>query len=356
MSPAATLGKDVLIESIEQIAHHNVFQVTFTGGEVLLHKNLLFEGVKRVMGHGMTFTVNTNLTRLTDEDAKTLRGLGLTGILTSVSSGDRSIHDHISQRNGAFDETASGIKRAINAGMTVAASMVVTTINIDHVISTGRKLKDFGVTQFFATKASPPINAVDFKRYMLTIDDLNKVLEDLCVLKSVDGMDVGILECYPLCSYGDVVRYPFVASRRCSAGITSCTIGPSGDIRACSHSDVIYGNVMTTGLDGAWQSMENQRDGSLLPIVCRKCALLPSCSGGCRVDAYYCAGKYNALDPYAQPNNVHNIFAHDTEVAPVDMNEKFVVNTRLRFRKEHGFVLCADIANMGTPAPLTPDT
>lgn len=352
----ANMKKEVLIETVEQIIRHKVFQVTFTGGEVLLRKDVLFEGVRRVIESDTSCTVNSNLTRLTDLDATTLYRLGLRGILTSLSSHDPVTHDIISQRQGAFVATIAGIKRAQNAGLTVAVSMVVTSLNADHVVSTGLALKDIGVMQFFATKASPPVNALDFKRFMLTKEQFRRVLDDLNILKHDYGMNVGILECYPLCSYGNASLYPFAAGRRCSAGTTTCTIGADGDIRPCSHSETSYGNVMVQGIRNAWRAMSDQRDGSMLPSTCLECAFLENCSGGCRVDAFCCSGKFDSLDPYARPDEVSRIILSEIDIPSVNENEIFHINPRLRVRHEETCVLCADTSMMGTPAPLTHDT
>jgi len=293
---------------------------------------------------------------MTEEDAQTLFKIGVRGILTSVCSHDRETHDLINQRAGAFDETVRGIKISTVAGISVAASMVLIKQNVRDVVPTGIMLKGLGVHQFFATKASPPLNAVDFSKLMVTREEMIASMDDLCVLQREHGLRVGILECYSLCSYGAPGKYPFVSERRCSAGITTCTIGSDGNIRPCSHSDKTYGNIMTSGLLASWNAMSDQRDGTLLPKVCKSCLLFAECSGGCRVDAFCCSGRYDALDPYAQPKTVQVIVSTPRPPQLVDTSQKLEVNGVLHARKEEIGVLCADQTLMGTPAILTDDT
>ena len=352
----ANMHDELLDLTLNQIIDARVFQVTFTGGETLLRKKQLFRGIDRLISADVSCAVNTNLTTLTDSDARELYRLGLRGILTSLCSHDRTRHDFISQRKGSFDDTLRGIKKAQDAGLFVAASMVITSLNAHDVLPAGLFLKELGVQQMFATKASPPVNALGFQHYMITHKDLMNTLEDLNVLRNEHGMNVGILECYPLCSYGDTSRFPFVADRRCSAGITTCTIGASGEIRPCSHSDISYGNISTEGLLGAWNAMEDQRDGSLLPPTCKECTLLASCSGGCRVDAFCYSGRYDTLDPYAQPQLVQSVITKQPTFAPINGRDHFRVNPQLHIRNESMGVLCADSSAMGTPALLTSDT
>jgi radical SAM protein with 4Fe4S-binding SPASM domain len=340
----------------EQVIDGRIFQVIFTGGECMLEKKQLFKGLEMLITHGVSCTVNSNLTTMTEEDAQTLRKIGVRGILTSVCSHNPAVHDHINQRRGALDETIRGIKLSLASGISVAVSMVLIKQNVKDVIPTGLMLKSLGVRQIFATKASPPLNAVDFSKLMITREEMIASMDDLCVLQREHGMTVGILECYSLCSYGTPEKYPFVAERRCSAGITTCTIGSDGNIRPCSHSDKTYGNVMSTGLVPAWNAMTEQRDGQLLPAVCKACPLFADCSGGCRVDAFCCSGRYSALDPYARPKTVSKIVSVDRLVKPVSLSQKLEVNTGLHTRIESIGVLCADESLMGTPAILTRDT
>ncbi len=322
----------------------------------MLEKRTLFRGLERLIERGVSCTVNSNLTTMTEEDARALYKIGVRGILTSICSHDRETHDLINQRAGAFDETLRGIRISIDTGISVAASMVLIKQNVKDVVPTGIILKGLGVRQFFATKASPPLNAVDFSKLMITREEMVASMDDLCVLQREHGLHVGILECYSLCSYGAPGKYPFVSERRCSAGITTCTIGSDGNIRPCSHSDKTYGNIKTTCLLASWNAMSDQRDGTLLPHVCKSCSLFADCSGGCRVDAFCCSGRYDAIDPYARPKTVQTIVSTRRQTQMVEASQWFEVNADLHTRKESIGVLCADQTLIGTPAILTDDT
>lgn len=351
-----TMSQELLEITLNELISNNVFQVLFTGGECLLAKELLFYGIDKLVAAGVDCTLNSNLTLITKEVAERLYRLGLRGILTSVSSHRDETHDRIFCHKGALDKTMRGIQTCLDAGINVAASMVVIKENAKDVIPTGRMLKSIGIKQFFATKASPPLNAPDFQKLMLSREEMIRVLDDLNILRIQDDMGVGILECYPLCSYGLPEKYPFVATRKCSAGITTVTIGSDGGIRPCSHSDKIYGNISKEGLHKSWELMGDQRDGTTLPEVCRKCSLFTQCSGGCRVDAFYCSHKYDALDPYANVGMVKDINPPKNDIELVPYEQKFYVNLRLKTRTESIGVLCVDPQFVGTPAMLTSDT
>lgn len=354
--PGANMHRDLLNDVIHELLENKVFQVTFTGGEVLLRKEELFYGLEKLIQGGVSCAVNSNLTLLTAEDAKHLYDLGLRGIMTSISSHESNLHDYISHRPGAYEKTMQGVRNAQEAGLFVAVSMVVTTLNANQVYETGIAMEELGIREFYATKASPPVNASGFQQYLLSKEQLQSVLEDLYRLKKESGIEVGVLECYPLCGHGEPERFSFVSDRRCSAGVTTCTIGADGNIRPCSHSEKEYGNVTTDGLAVAWENMTDQRDGSLLPGTCKTCDLLPNCSGGCRVDALCCNGSYDTLDPYASPEKVKTIEIHSQLPDPLPSGTQLQVTRPLYTREETFGVLCATGETMAMPALLTNDT
>jgi radical SAM protein with 4Fe4S-binding SPASM domain len=231
--------------------------------------------------------------------------------------------------------------------------MVVTKLNVDDVYATGEFLKSIGVTQFYATKASPPINSLEFGQYMLDHDELLRLLNQLHEIRENRNISVGALECYPLCSYLNQDKYSFMSDRRCSAGVTTCSIGADGTVRACSHDDVAYGNVMDDGLGTAWGAMQNWRDGSFIPSECKKCTAFAQCSAGCRVDAMYMSGCKSNLDPYAQPDQVRQITRRPVKQEVNLADAKLTVSRQLRFRDEGFCVLCASPKKIASPSTLS---
>jgi len=341
---------------IAEIIKNKIFQVTFTGGETFLNRSILFRGLSELTQAGVACSVNSNLTTFTIDDGIKIYDLGLRGILTSVSSFDPQKHDLIMQRRGAFNDVLSGIRIAIQSGLKVGCSMVVTSLNIDDVLDTGRFLHNIGVSQFFATKASPPLNAKNFQQYMISKKQLLQVIGALNSLREECGIEVGVLECYPLCFYLSPVKYPFLKDRKCSAGITTCTIGVDAEVRPCSHSDESYGNIHDTYLSNIWSNMRDNRDGSKLPYKCLDCSKLSQCSGGCRVDAKYCYGHYNNFDPYANPNDVDRIEECETSLPNVSDETVFRISNDLKIRIEELGVLIATAKNIARPVFVTFDT
>lgn len=176
--------------------------------------------------------------------------------LTSILSYDEREHNFLSQREGSFTETINGIKNALNIGFIVAVNMVLTKINIENLFRTAEYLASLGIKNFSATKVSPALDSRDMKKLLLSKEEIEGSLETLVEVKNRFGMNINVLECYPLCLIKDGEKYSELISRNCAAGINTLTIGANGDIRPCSHSNLFYGNIFEENLESIWRKMQ----------------------------------------------------------------------------------------------------
>lgn len=288
---------------VEEFVANEVFDVTITGGEPLLQpaETLL---LARLLRDGeINFSLNTNLRLLTPEFAYELKETGLRVILTSFVSHDRERHARITQSSASYDQVVRGIQIAIAGGFAVAANMVLSKINIADLRETARFLHGLGVKNFCATKMSPPLDTRDVRSLLLTREEIRHSLATLKELEGELGINVDILECYPLCLIGDGKRFAKFFRRSCVAGVSACTVSSDGSVRPCSHASRGYGNILTEPLSNVWKRMEDWRDGSYIPLVCKTCRHLQACTGGCRIDAFQAHGDMSGLDPCTQPEH-----------------------------------------------------
>lgn len=335
--PQRTLQKDQLLHIMGGLIQAQVFSVTFTGGEPFLYRSTVIEGIRLAQEGGLDCSLNSNLTTMTPTAADRLKEVGLSSVLTSLHSFDEETHDAITQRKGSFKRTIRGIKVCQEAGLSVAANMVVTRMNQNQVFETGAFVKKLGVKTFSATKATPCLGGTNFSEISINREAFKQMLEDLLRLEKDTGMDVDVLMSYPLCALGDSNHFRKFAQRSCAAGVTTCTIGADGGIRPCSFADESYGNIFSETLSQAWLRMEDWRDGSRLPKKCvSECKYFSLCGAGCRMEAKF-AGDRKGMDPLAtDPLDV--IYSPVTEFdhAPSDFWEKrLIVNPNLRLRREN---------------------
>lgn len=300
----STLDGKQISRVIDELVGNKIFFLTLTGGEPLLFKKATLDVIKRATENDIACSLNTNLTTVTKEDVRLLKQVGVDSIITSLISYDEDIHDYLSQRRGAFRQAVEGIQNVLSEGIRLRVNMVVTQANETQVYETGKFVHSLGVTAFSATKATPPPNCEDFSSLSISQDSLRNSLDQLLALHEEFNMNVDILEPYPLCAMRDISRYKYFARKRCNAGVTTCTIGATGEVRPCSHADIVYGNIFTEPLKQVWEKMSEWRDGSLVPELCLNCKFFRLCGAGCRMEAKS-HGDIGGLDPYAsKPENV----------------------------------------------------
>ena len=335
-----TFSREQITDLIEMLAHHDVFQVTLTGGEPLLFPELVLLTVQSCTSLGIEVSVNSNLTKLDPKLALALRDSGLRTFLTSIAGPSSDVHDAIVGRKGAFAEAVRGIRIAKEHGFRVTTNMVASTLNQELVMETGAFVASLGVDTFAVTKANSPCSNDCFReQFAITRESVQRHLAELIQLKGLFGFEVDVFEHYPHCLIGDLDKYAFFARRRCTAGVTGCTIGPNGQMRPCSHSRHEYGNVFDAqGFNKAWLAMGSWRNGSLIPLECRPCKHLRSCSGGCRVDAELLRGDLASMETYAtvEVDVISDLPKHTLPVLPPKMR---IFDLGLRFRNE-SFGIC----------------
>lgn len=286
---------------VTELANNGVFYVTFTGGEPFLNLPSLREGIKEANNFGMAVSLNSNLTSMARNSLLELKDLGLQKILTSLISFDETTHDFITQRPGSFQETIKGIKIAQKLGFQLAVNMVVSKLNLAQIYSTGHFcFQELGINHFCATKASPSFSNLRWiENFGLSSLETLQMLQSLIRLKEELGIQIDTLEPIPHCLFDDPDNFRPLSNRRCVAALTTCTVGADGNIRPCSHTEKIYGNIFLNGLSRAWEQMNEWRTGELLPSVCQGCTRLAACGGGCRVAAAQThEGNYKAEDPF----------------------------------------------------------
>lgn len=335
-SATRALSDEEISSTIDQLERAQVFHLTVTGGEPLLFKEKAFRLIKEATARGIECNLNSNLFSVTSDDAVRLKEAGVSFVLASLPSADPQTHDSITQRQGSFKETLRGIEVLLQAGVKVGVNMVISKLNQDQIYDTGRFLRDVGVVYFYATKASPPLNSQNFETIRADTTAIKESLSILASLSSEFGMITDILECYPLCLIGDVEKFAKFARHKCRGGITNATISANGDLKPCSHSDQVYGNIFSHSLDKAWLNMNEWRDGSLIPESCLSCAHFQRCSGGCRMEAKY-YGKINGMDPLAPGSKeliLPNLGKMQEKGFEQFTREKLSISSDLRKRRE----------------------
>jgi pyrroloquinoline quinone biosynthesis protein E len=335
-TPVADLSLEHTDRVMDQVVENKVFHIVLTGGEPLLNKKGLFRILEQAAQSGITSGLNSTLVTLTESDAVKLKESGVSIVLTSLLGPTAEIHNQIAQKERVFEKTVRGIGLLQKAKVPVSVNMVVSKKNCHLIRETAILVKSLGLKSFNATRAGCPGNCSDFSEFSLNLQEFRSYLEDLYLVGSDEKMVVDVLSCYPLCGIKEVNRYQAFADRRCMAGVNTLTISATGDIRPCSHLDISYGNLLQDNLSEVWKRMTEWRDGSMMPVVCKTCKILPWCGGGCRMEAKTRNGSSSETDPYISIPDIDYVFGQLTSRKKPTPSLPSVVclNRKMRWRPE----------------------
>jgi radical SAM protein with 4Fe4S-binding SPASM domain len=262
--------------------------VIFTGGEPTLMDGLP-ELIRDAAGLGLVTGLNTNGRRLGQPRfAASLRRAGLDHVQITLQSHDPAVHNAMSGAN-AFDETVTGVRSALAAGLHTITNTTLTRRNVAQAGQTVEFLHALGLRTFAmngmifagggpssgdalpAESLAPVLAHVRDRAARLAMRFLWYTPTEYCRLSPLE------LELGP---------------RRCNAGEYSICIEPDGDVIPCQSYYVPAGNILRDPWERIWQSelfrgfrrRADDPQAAGLPERCWTCPDLPICGGGCRLE------------------------------------------------------------------------
>ena len=272
------LSNDELKNIIKEAAHHGVNHITFSGGEIMMCKELK-DYVNLAFEYGIKVELLTNGTLMTDEFVNQIEGK-VTRVQISIDG---------------YDETSNALVRG-NGNFERAMRSV--DILVDHSMNV-----DIGITPRFHKSLHEEINLyVEFvhsiqKRYdnrviiaftsalfdgrELKLSDEDRQYYSNCISKITDqcfGMmnkDLGFVKFHKEhgidenCAYGNL------------------TISSVGDIFFCSQISPMkpFGNIRDLNLRDAFEMSKKAKEQSNINNLepCGQCELKYICGGDCRI-------------------------------------------------------------------------
>jgi radical SAM protein with 4Fe4S-binding SPASM domain len=257
----------IVLDQLAPKAH----RFKLTGGEPTLHPE--FETIIRhIDALGIPFTLFTNARWHNPERLLNLLSQlpQFVGFLISLHGARAESHEIFTNVPGSFAETVENIQRATARGFAVTTSTVFTQANVSELPAIVKLSLELGAQH------------VVFNRYLggempnISIPDNDLI----CATRLVDqmkteGKPVKFAVCVPPC-------FTWNSSNGCLAGVAYCTIDPWGNLRPCTHSSLVAGNLMTQPLEEVWQSAEMERFRQVIPQECHSCGAFSSCHGGCK--------------------------------------------------------------------------
>jgi radical SAM protein with 4Fe4S-binding SPASM domain len=246
-------------------------QIRLTGGEPTLYPDF-FHTFEEVTSHDAWVTVFTN-GRWKDPQRFVRRVRGrrhFSGLLVSLHGPDAASHESFSGVPGSFDETVSNIRLAVENGITVALSTVITRYSWDRLEAVVELGQELGVHHVaFNRYIGHPLPEIEPTEEQTQVAVLH--VQALAQADALVKYGIGVPQCFiPNDSEG------------CLAGVAYASIDPWGNLRPCAHSPTVIGSLRKVSLVELWHSEPMDAWRALMPSECTTCAAYSVCHGGCR--------------------------------------------------------------------------
>jgi MoaA/NifB/PqqE/SkfB family radical SAM enzyme len=202
------LAVDHVLEAIGECAKIGISSLYVTGGEPLLYPDIDRVLAAGAAVGGMTTTLCTNATRLTEAFARRLAELDVR--LNISIDGDPVYHDAFRKRRGAFATAQRGLDRAVAAGCKVTIISTITQRNLEMVPALVGWAIAHGATTFRAQpllKLGRGVAIGDERLTSAQLDFLILTLTDLAnrhraeIKCSIIGQSRRFLEAHPCAAY-----------------------------------------------------------------------------------------------------------------------------------------------------------
>jgi radical SAM protein with 4Fe4S-binding SPASM domain len=328
------LPTHTLLKVIADARTLGVRRFFFTGGEPFLRKDILalidtaLEDPKAelaILTNGILFTP-TRLEELRRRDPARLR------IQISLDGSRPETNDPI-RGTGSFRKIVDGIRGAIDAGLSVTVSTVITESNADDVPNVTRTVARLGGTAhhllWLHKRGRADDNGVD------RTPSVERVTEVVRLAREV-GRAVGVI----VDNHEAVktrLRYPAGTKRDlASAGVSSLCVYSDGQVypsaAMANVTELACGSILEQSLADVWRSSAVAGEFSRATVedkpICSTCSFKFLCGGGDIEHAYFYGGSINAHDPYCE---LHKAMIADALHELTEERKALVTNRRSGF-------------------------
>jgi radical SAM protein with 4Fe4S-binding SPASM domain len=279
-------------EIIDKLWNVGVPHIVFTGGEPTLvgHlPNLISHAEK----NGQITGLITNGRKLSDTSyLDSLISAGLDHVQITLESFNSKTHDEITGTSGSWNETVSGIKKALAKDIYVSTNTTVLQKNLSEVTETIRFLGGLGVKNIALNSLIRSGSGKEAKG--VTLEELNILLPEVKEIADSEKLNLVWYTPTPYCELNPVNMD--LGIKQCTACSINMAVEPNADVLPCQSYYEPLGNLLKDPWEGIWNKplCEKIRTRSFAPEKCSSCKLLEVCGGACPLS--WKAGDYICLD------------------------------------------------------------
>lgn len=273
------LSTNEIIHAIDDLANLGCRFLSAAGGEAILREDI-FVVLKYAKSKGISIGIITNGYAI-KEYTKQIEELNLDSIVVSID-GYGENHDRIRNMPGSYQRCLESLDFFCKVGIPIIGTYTVTSEeNISDIPMIVEDVQRFGSTRHGLQLIIPEGRAVERKNSSLLVKKILRLIlktkKKNFSLEASEGLGyLGPLE-------GKVRPYYFF----CGCGWNTFTVMANGDIMGCplfDFSNYSEGNIRQKSLINIWWSEFSRfREVSFseLPKICKACAYVMLCRGGC---------------------------------------------------------------------------
>jgi len=256
---------------LDQLAAAGTFFLTFSGGEILLRKDL-FALVAHARALQFDVKLKTNGVLVGQAQAARIRELGVRQVQLSVYSHRAEVHDAITKVPGSLVRTLAAIERLTAEGVRVMIANVLMRQNAADYPGVRALAAELGVDCTIDPTITPMMNGdTSVVALRLPAPQLLQVFRD----RSLVGDDFTTPPSAP-------IDEETLDGRPCSAGHTFCYISPYGDVYPCVQFPLPSGNVRQQRFEEIWYGSPQLEEVRSIRVrdlpTCSSCGHVSTCT------------------------------------------------------------------------------
>lgn len=316
-APTVISSPSTVRRIIAECGSYGVTNMNFTGGEPLLHRDLLFAGLRASHEWNMYPSVNTSLIALQEGDIDVFQEVNIVGLNVSMPHHRKEEFNRITRSNN-YDRFMDRLNLCKKRDQVVTVNTVVSKNTWQDTYDAGKFLHErFELLNFGASPVYP--TCAEHADLMLESGQIEKVYDMLLQLKEDFGMNIGTFRAVVPCFSSTPEKY-IEFTRGCGMVRTELTVLANGEVKACDAFPMRYGNMLQTPLDELLDSTapflpyENGALFKAFPSECEPCVEKLHCRGGCRIEALVVNGSIDAPNPYFTQPLTERLFTEYVEL------------------------------------------
>ncbi len=250
-----TKEPELSVEELQQVVQQSlelgVTNITFTGGEPLLHHDLE-QVIATVPEDKAVSLVFTNALELTRERIRSLKRAGLYGIQVSVDSPDPEEHDAWRGIPGLFDKVRQAIRHAHEEDLMLGLSSYAT----NEFVEKGKLAKlaalaaEWGAHELTVFDVIATGRLLHHPDIMLTPENRQRLIaEELKLRKQYKGRVLIVTQAWTNSGKG------YARLIGCLAGHFQYHISAIGEFRPCDFTPFSFGSVRQSSVAELWKKL-----------------------------------------------------------------------------------------------------